>query len=83
MSIWASFFKTGVNKVPIREEDGTEIGGYAHIDIATAWRGWPVVRLFIWNEYEDDGTVYLKREELELLVKALQEAIRIMKEDEK
>jgi hypothetical protein len=83
MSIWCSFFKTGVNEVPIREEDGTEIGGTAHIDIATAWRGWPVVRLFILNEYEGDGTVYLKREELELLVKALQEAIKFMKENEK
>ena len=82
MSIWASFFKTGVNEIPIREEDGTEIGGTAHIDIATSWRGWPVIRLFIHNEY-DEGTVFLKIEEVELLVKALEEAIKIMKDEEK
>ncbi len=82
MSIWCSFFKTGVNEVPIREEDGTEIGGYAHIDIATSFRGHPVVRFTVWNTY-DEGIVYLKQEELESLVEALQEAIRFMKEDTK
>ncbi len=82
MSIWSSFCETGVNEIPIREQDGTEIGGTADIDIATAWSGWPVIRLFIHNEY-DEGTVFLKIEEVELLVKALQEAIRITKKEDK
>lgn len=82
MSIWASFENTGLLELQNRDEYGEHLEGNGWIDVATSWHGHPVVRLIVHNE-DHPGRFYLKKHELELLVKALQTAIGIMEKETK